>query len=333
MSAILACITHPEKNPVIRYNDRFTSRPTATSSPNEWVDSRAKPDSIITTLVGQGGITAFAFRDALRANIHYDPNTALLPIQYDLQFQDAVTTDVEGAAPAPTVDIECIPGITDIQVAYLEASSTYQPHGPFLYVGVDYELPDKRSYFWIDEGERFFVSCTDIDMVCQIELNRWMPSEVQEKAFSITLSNAFKGDKEKEKALQANTGLETFPELQVSDAGDDTPKNKKDDNNNTGPSSTGPRPTIPIHRDRRSIARYHKDLLKHPDCHSTAQWVMRRKGARPEAEVLEGNIQVTVAGYYSIAVNTLTEGLITAFQASVGLVADGASKPDRKSVV
>jgi hypothetical protein len=316
MSAILAFLTHPEKNPVIRYNDRFTSRPTAIASPNEWVDVPAKPDATVTTMVGPGGIVAFAFRDALRANIHYDPNTSNTPIEYNVYFQDALTSDVEGAAPTPSLDFEFPAGITDIQVAYLEASSAYQPHGPYLYCGVDLAVPDHRSYFWIDEGERFFCSVTDIDAVVQICLNRWMPSEVQPKAYSITLSNAY--DKTNRRLDEDNnsSGAPTaeLSSLSLNHSTEDIPVEDI---------------PVPRHNDSRGIRAYHKHLLSRDDCHSVATWQEkpRPSSRRPRAVVLSGSIQVTVAGYYSLSVLSTTEGLLTQFEASVGKVADGSAKP------
>lgn len=139
-------IALPGDAPAVRYSDEWASSPTAIANP--W--AQVAPGWSLTADVGDvpaTDLTAFLFRDPLRAAVIWDANDSDQTYTYEVYaLEDAgqlanvfdVFTPQDGAVQ-PFKDLPMIQWV---------ATSSYQPHGPILHCGHD----DGHNYVWIDKG-------------------------------------------------------------------------------------------------------------------------------------------------------------------------------------
>lgn len=87
-----------------------------------------------------GQFFSVAFRNPLRALVYSDPNTSGQQSIYGMMFTSG--TNLVSTTQLAVGAYQW----ANIPVAQLNASTTYQPHGPILYTG----RTTKRQYFWVD---------------------------------------------------------------------------------------------------------------------------------------------------------------------------------------
>lgn len=144
-SMIIKQVALPHDYVGLRWKDQYTSEPTATFSPFNFVAAPFTTPSTDTGNVCLNG-TSFAacFRNPLRAMVYYDPNASHNTCNYTCQFPPPtgsgalVESIILGAANTQQY----------IDPLYLSLTSNtgYAPHGTVLYVGSNKGI----SGWWID---------------------------------------------------------------------------------------------------------------------------------------------------------------------------------------
>jgi len=216
---IMQSLIDPADCRPVRFSNVFATAPTAIAIPKlvELTAFRAMQSTDVGT-VRTGNAFIAQFRDPLRHVIFQDPNHDDKPYEYDLAWQSPYQgPQYDSTDPQYSNDmtIEENAGEVEIPVAFATANSAYQPHGNYLYAGIDKIIQDGRKYIWMDIGAVFTAACTTTATPLDIRLNQWTPSNVNRRAYNIALA--------------------TPPDLK-------TPKDKKDNNNPTPPAKPHKRP-------------------------------------------------------------------------------------------
>jgi len=186
-------VCNPEDYQPIRYADSFASEETACVSPCVSI-----PFSLPTaagTTFSKGDLQAYLFRDYLRALVYLEPNngglntcsyTALLDPQQFAGSNDALPPAIGQNYQVP------IDGF-DIPTAYWSPNTSFQPHGPKQYCGIDQELGRGRRYTWIDEAAVVTVSGTlTTGQTVTVIMDQWTSSGVNPASYSVNLTGTFK---------------------------------------------------------------------------------------------------------------------------------------------
>jgi len=204
----------PSENWPIRFADKFSAAPTAIASP--W----AAPDTQWTgtdtpNTHDLGGMTkfqmaGFAFRNAERAFVIYNANTAEDLIWYDLFGNDPALASAFGPKiPASTWSVPSNSGLGNwcalhCPFAKVDSASEISPHGEILLAGGDGETEGR--YFWMDKGMSSLMVCNS-DSLVNYSVQRWTPSGIAKTAVTATMRDVppeVKGLREVRKFLKEN---------------------------------------------------------------------------------------------------------------------------------
>lgn len=173
---ICARLALPEEGDPIRYADQYTAEKTAIANPYRedkinWSTVSANAQIPSTDMI------LFLFRDALRHSIRYDPNAAVASASYTWKF---ATNNVI----ANTSQLGFVNRRYPLQPVWAEATTTYRPHGTYLYTGRDEECDQSEmGFIWIDstaaaQATMSFVFAADPGTLNNgIEIWRWENGE------------------------------------------------------------------------------------------------------------------------------------------------------------
>lgn len=184
---IQGAIAAPQVVPPERFSTEYAGKPTAIANPwtiedYPWGATNNPNDSPL----GASELFLVAFRDPVRNHVFYNENPGAG--QSDLQ---AWITPLSGTSSVAVPEYDSTGAVNefedDLHIPFWKATSTFQPHGPYLYAGSDER--SERTYRWFDKGETVKVLVgtnvsTDIDV--DLSLDLFEQDALIEEAFRAT---------------------------------------------------------------------------------------------------------------------------------------------------